>query len=35
MLPLSIAGMLTVAIFAFTLSMQDFVYALTFVVVIG
>jgi multiple sugar transport system permease protein len=30
-LPLSIAGMLTVAIFAFTLSMQDFVYALTFV----
>jgi multiple sugar transport system permease protein len=29
--PLSIAGMLTVAIFAFTLSMQDFVYALTFV----
>jgi multiple sugar transport system permease protein len=30
-LPLSIAGMVTVAIFAFTLSMQDFVYALTFV----
>jgi multiple sugar transport system permease protein len=30
-LPLSFAGMLTVAIFAFTLSMQDFVYALTFV----
>ncbi|MBV9173814.1 MAG: carbohydrate ABC transporter permease [Chloroflexi bacterium] len=30
-LPLSVAGMLTVAIFAFTLSMQDFVYALTFV----
>src|SRR5215210_221707 len=30
-LPLSIAGMLTVAIFAFTLSMQDFVYSLTFV----
>ena len=30
-LPLSLAGMLTVAIFAFTLSMQDFVYALTFV----
>src|SRR5438270_10834416 len=30
-LPLSIAGMLTVAIFAFTLSMQDFVYALSFV----
>ena len=29
--PLSIAGMLTVGIFAFTLSMQDFVYALTFV----
>ncbi len=30
-LPLSLAGMLTVAIFAFTLSMQDFIYALTFV----
>jgi multiple sugar transport system permease protein len=30
-LPLSLVGMLTVAIFAFTLSMQDFVYALTFV----
>jgi multiple sugar transport system permease protein len=30
-LPLSVAGMLTVAIFAFTLSMQDFVYALSFV----
>ena len=30
-LPLSVAGMLTVAIFAFTLSMQDFVYALTFI----
>lgn len=30
-LPLSLAGMFTVAIFAFTLSMQDFVYALTFV----
>src|SRR5207253_6177330 len=30
-LPLSAAGMLTVAIFAFTLSMQDFVYSLTFV----
>ena len=30
-LPLSLAGMLTVAIFAFTLSMHDFVYALTFV----
>ena len=30
-LPLSLAGLLTVAIFAFTLSMQDFVYALTFV----
>src|ERR1044071_8469568 len=29
--PLSVAGMLTVGIFAFTLSMQDFVYALTFV----
>jgi multiple sugar transport system permease protein len=30
-MPLSLAGVLTVAIFAFTLSMQDFVYALTFV----
>jgi multiple sugar transport system permease protein len=30
-LPLSVAGMLTVAIFAFTLSMQDFIYALSFV----
>jgi multiple sugar transport system permease protein len=30
-LPLSLAGMLTVGIFAFTLSMQDFIYALTFV----
>ena len=30
-LPLSLAGILTVAIFAFTLSMQDFVYSLTFV----
>ena len=30
-MPLSLAGMLTVAIFAFTLSMQDFIYALTFV----
>jgi multiple sugar transport system permease protein len=30
-LPLSVAGMLTVAIFAFTLSMQDFIYSLTFV----
>jgi multiple sugar transport system permease protein len=30
-LPLSLAGILTAAIFAFTLSMQDFVYALTFV----
>ena len=30
-MPLSLAGLLTVAIFAFTLSMQDFVYALTFV----
>jgi len=30
-LPLSLAGMFTVAIFAFTLSMQDFIYALTFV----
>jgi multiple sugar transport system permease protein len=30
-LPLSLAGILTVAIFAFTLGMQEFVYALTFV----
>lgn len=30
-LPLSIAGILTVAIFAFTLAMQEFIYALTFV----
>ncbi len=30
-LPLSLAGIFTVAIFAFTLSMQDFVNALTFV----
>ena len=30
-MPLSTSGMLTVVIFAFTLSMQEFVYALTFV----
>jgi multiple sugar transport system permease protein len=30
-LPLSISGMLTVIVFAFTLSMQEYVYALTFV----
>jgi multiple sugar transport system permease protein len=30
-LPLSLAGILTVSIFAFTLGMQEFVYALTFV----
>jgi multiple sugar transport system permease protein len=30
-LPLSVAGILTVAIFAFTLAMQEFIYALTFV----
>jgi multiple sugar transport system permease protein len=30
-LPLSVAGILTVAIFAFTLGMQEFIYALTFV----
>jgi len=30
-LPLSVAGILTAAIFAFTLGMQEFVYALTFV----
>ncbi len=30
-LPLSLAGIMTVAIFAFTLGMQEFVYALTFV----
>lgn len=31
LLPLSLAGIMTVAIFAFTLAMQEFVYALTFV----
>jgi len=30
-LPLSVPGLLTVSIFAFTLGMQDFIYALTFV----
>jgi multiple sugar transport system permease protein len=30
-LPLSVAGILTVAIFAFTLAMQEYVYAATFV----
>ena len=30
-LPISVAGLLTIVIFAFTLSMQEFVYALTFV----
>lgn len=30
-LPLSLAGILTVSIFAFTLAMQEFIYALTFV----
>ncbi|MHB8574076.1 MAG: carbohydrate ABC transporter permease [Dehalococcoidia bacterium] len=30
-LPLSVPGILTVAIFAFTLGMQEFIYALTFV----
>lgn len=30
-LPISIAGLLTVTIFAFTLSIQEFVYALTFI----
>jgi len=30
-MPLSVAGILTVVIFAFTLSLQEFVYALTFV----
>lgn len=30
-LPISVAGILTVIIFAFTLSMQEFVYALTFI----
>jgi len=30
-LPISVAGILTVVIFAFTLSMQEFVYALTFI----
>jgi multiple sugar transport system permease protein len=30
-LPLSVAGILTVSIFAFTLAMQEFIYALTFI----
>jgi len=30
-LPLSLPGILTVIIFAFTLTMQEFVYALTFI----
>jgi multiple sugar transport system permease protein len=30
-LPLSVPGILTVVIFAFTLTMQEFVYALTFI----
>ncbi len=30
-LPISVAGLLTVVIFAFTLSIQEFVYALTFI----
>jgi multiple sugar transport system permease protein len=30
-LPVSVPGLLTVVIFAFTLAMQEFVYALTFV----
>jgi len=30
LLPISVPGILTTAIFAFTLSMQDFIYALTF-----
>lgn len=30
-LPISVAGILTVVIFAFALSMQEFVYALTFI----
>ncbi|MBI3962148.1 MAG: carbohydrate ABC transporter permease, partial [Deinococcus sp.] len=31
LLPISLSGILTVVIFAFTLTMQEFVYALTFV----
>ncbi len=34
-LPLAISGILTAAIFAFTLVMQDFVYALTFISSVG
>ena len=34
-LPLTISGILTAAIFAFTLVMQDFVYALTFISSVG
>jgi multiple sugar transport system permease protein len=34
-LPLAVSGILTVVIFAFTLVMQDFVYALTFISSVG
>ena len=34
-LPLAVSGILTVIIFAFTLVMQDFVYALTFISSVG
>ena len=34
-LPLAISGILTAAIFSFTLVMQDFVYALTFISSVG
>jgi len=34
-LPLSVPGLLTVVIFAFTLVMQEFVYALTFIASVG
>ncbi len=34
-LPLAVSGILTAAIFAFTLVMQDFVYALTFISSVG
>lgn len=34
-IPLSVAGVLTAVIFAFTLVMQEFVYALTFISSVG
>jgi multiple sugar transport system permease protein len=34
-LPLAVPGLLTVVIFSFTLVMQEFVYALTFILSVG